>query len=158
MSTMLSAHGAVGPHMKPIRSDLRGETLYPSGRRVVTCADALLRPVWLSASRTMADCQQNVAVANGETYANGVQYSPHATVNQLTFGNGLLESANYNADLQPERMRLGSISGGSQACGKAGDAWCLELGYGAANANNGNLVSQGIFARKADGTGLAWGA
>ena len=46
------------------RSDLRGETVYPSGRRIVTCADGLLRPVWLSHTKTMADCQQNIAVNN----------------------------------------------------------------------------------------------
>ncbi len=53
--------GQVRHHRKDDRSDLPGEVLYPSLRRVVTCAAGLLRPVWVSAGKTIADCQAGTA-------------------------------------------------------------------------------------------------
>ncbi len=71
-----------------LRAHAVSETvLHPSNRRVVTCADGLLRPIWVSATKTMADCQGAAVVNDTDTYANAVQYASHGAVTQLNFGN-----------------------------------------------------------------------
>ena len=60
---------------------------------------------------------------------------PHGAIEELKLGNNLYEYNDYNNRLQPTEIGLGTFSGGS-------DKLMLQFAYGAANNNNGNILSQ----------------
>ncbi len=67
-------------------------------------------------------------------------FAPHGGVLEQVYGNGLVERTAYNGRLQVTRLRAG-VTAGDIACGvNAGDELCLEWGYGADTANNGNVM------------------
>jgi YD repeat-containing protein len=107
-------------------SDFAGSVTYPSNKTVVTCSDDHLRPLWVSGSKTMDDCVNNVSVGTSEAYASGLQYGGHGLPTQMTLGNGLNETTQWSTQrLQPTQRSLGSL-------------WTLGNDYGTATANNGN--------------------
>jgi RHS repeat-associated protein len=76
----------------------------------------------------MSDCMSGSTVASSEAYASGWQYGSHGLLTQMTLGNGLTETTQYNSHLQPTQRSLGSL-------------WSLTNTYGT-TANNGNVVKQ----------------
>ena len=69
-------------------------------------------------------------------YASSFGYAPHGAVKQLTLGNGLLESSQFNSRLQPTQLQAGSLL-------------TLDFTYnpaGQSQKNNGNVHEQKITA------------
>lgn len=99
---------------------------YPSQRRVEYCYDAA------------AHVQEvkNLTQPNLPSYATGVQYHPAGGISQMTLGNGVLETRNYNSRLQVTQIQAGTPL-------QPGSLLALGYDYGTAN-NNGNVLSQTI--------------
>ncbi|MDA1314581.1 MAG: polymorphic toxin type 33 domain-containing protein [Acidobacteria bacterium] len=97
---------------------------YPSGFTAKTCYDDAGRIDALSNAGTSAP------------YVSSPAYAPHGAIAQLTLGNGLVESTNFNNRLQPTQIGLGTTAGGTQKLK-------LEFTYGGSN-NNGNILTQKI--------------
>ena len=104
----------------------------PSGRLLSFSYDKAARV-------SSADGTYQTAPTN---YATGFTYAPHGALSQLTLGNGLLESTNFNNRLQPTQIQAGSLL-------------TLDFQYnpaGQSQKNNGNIHEQKITA-----TGLPGG-
>ena len=67
-------------------------------------------------------------------YASSVTYWPHGGLNQITFGNSVLETTSYNSRLQPDTLQVASLW-------KLENFYCPNEGLACAS-NNGNVVSQ----------------
>ncbi|MGH8247959.1 MAG: hypothetical protein ACREUU_16175, partial [Gammaproteobacteria bacterium] len=94
----------------------------PSGRMISYGYD--------KANRIISATGTKAAVTT--TYANQFQYTPHGAIEQMTLGNQLTETAQYNDRLQP------TVIGGW----RGGLLLGLFYDYGTTN-NNGNVQSQG---------------
>ena len=70
-------------------------------------------------------------------YADGFTYTPHGAISQMTLGNGLVESTQFNRRLQPTDLRLGTSAG-------AFNLWRAQFGYDdpVSGGNDGNVYSQ----------------
>ena len=137
-------------------SDFLGEIGYPSGRKFASCPNGDNQVAWLSAVKSMTDCQNGIAPAGAsEAYASGIQYTPHRAMSQVTLGNTRVENSMFNDRLQLSRTRLGT-SANTGVCGTGGDEWCVDIAYGSSAARNiGNLSEQTMFAKKPDGNFLS---
>ncbi|MCE5307774.1 MAG: hypothetical protein LLG20_09025 [Acidobacteriales bacterium] len=111
-------------------SDVQASVVYPlpSQRTVVTCVDAQLRPLWVSGTKSVADCVNNATVPAAEAYASGMQYGSYGLLTQMTLGNGLTEATQYNNRLQTTQRSLASL-------------WTQVNHYGTTN-NTGNVRKQ----------------
>jgi len=101
--------------------------VYPSNREVRTLYD--------SAGR-LSSVSRFISGVLDKTYASGFLYTPSGGMSQITLGNGLRETMQYNSRLQPEVIELKKASNNELVMG-------LNYGYGTTN-NNGNVVSQDI--------------
>ncbi|HWQ15104.1 MAG TPA: hypothetical protein VNL77_20065, partial [Roseiflexaceae bacterium] len=106
---------------------------YPSGRRVLTNFDDAAR---ISQVRGTKSGEAN------KTYASGLSYAAHGGVAAMALGNGLGESMQYNARLQPTQVRLAQ---------GAAEVLRLDYSYGS-TTNNGNVLSQRIVGPGLDRT------
>ena len=82
------------------------------------------------------------ALAAIRSGANIAAYESHSAIAELALGNGLIEQTCFNDRLQPTIRRLGTAS--QTNCANPSDKLHLTFNYGAATANNGNLMSQAI--------------
>lgn len=112
--------------------DTRALVVYPSGRTVATCVDALGRAVWVSGQKTKSDCEAGVVAAPGEGYATGLEWAAWGGVSKQRWGNGWWEETSYNGRGQMTERKLGTMAGLS-------DVWRVGLEYGA--SNNGNVAA-----------------
>ena len=90
----------------------------------------------MSNARLVSDCTSGGGLSKS-AYAAAFSYAPTGAIEQMTLGNGLVESASYNNRLQPVSMGLG-VSATNPS------TWSAGYGYG--TANNGNLQSQTVAA------------
>jgi hypothetical protein len=104
---------------------------------VVNCYDAYGRVSWVSNARLVSDCTSSGGGLSKSAYAASLSYAPTGAIQQMTLGNGLVESAAYNSRLQPVSMGLGASATNP-------NTW--SVGYGYSTPNNGNLQSQTIAA------------
>jgi|SRR5271165_1603235 len=108
---------------------------YPSGRTLTMTYDGENRVGTITGKAT--------PTSSVVTYASGpssnIHYTAHGAVDQLKLGNGLFEQTAFNSLLQPTAVNLGTTLG-------AHDVWGISNGYAAAGHNNGNLLSQQVFA------------
>ena len=116
---------------------------YQSGRAATTCYDLSGRAVWLSATRSMADCiAGRTPLAVTDAYASSVHYTPHGAVDLMQYGNQLWESAGFNTRQQPLKRGLGN------SAATPDNVWKLDLNYtslgGTARNNNGNVLGQTV--------------
>ena len=99
-----SAQNTAGMSAKPsptnLVSDFFSEVGYPSGRKIVSCPNGDNQVAWMSAVKTLADCQNNITPTVAESYASGIQYTPHRAMSQLTRGNTRVENTLFNDRLQ----------------------------------------------------------
>jgi YD repeat-containing protein len=101
---------------------------YPSGREVDTIYDRAGRPDGVS------------------NYVSGGERAPHGAISELTFANGVVETAAYNSRLQPT-----SITAAKQTTLLAlGNYYCPNQ-QSSCTSNNGNVLSQVLSAPKSAG-------
>ena len=113
---------------------LTGET-YPSGRSISIQYDDAGRIAGVIGSKPLHSDIEFVTPGD-------VSYASHGAITGMRLGNGLWESTDFNARLQPTAIRLGTATGGD-------DRLRLTYGYhppGSASANNGNVYDQTIVA------------
>ena len=92
----------------------------PSNRKFLTTYDGAGRP--------------NSVGTSAGSYVSSVTYAPQGAPSQVVFGNGVTETRNYNARLQPMQIAAGTSSTN-----------LLNLQYGySPTQNNGNVMSQTI--------------
>ncbi|HEY6333975.1 MAG TPA: RHS repeat-associated core domain-containing protein, partial [Blastocatellia bacterium] len=107
------------PYTMSYTYDLAGHTIsevYPSGRTVNTQYDQVGRLSQESSGNT--------------TYESQLEYAPFGGLTNVTLGNSLAESTQYNARLQPTSTQLGSSGG------------LFNLTYSYGSANNGNVLGE----------------
>ena len=80
--------------------------------------------------------------AGAVTYVPSATREAHGAIAEIALGNGLVEQTCFNDRLQPTIRRLGTASQAN--CANASALLHLTFNYGAATANNGNLMSQAI--------------
>ncbi len=131
-------------------SDAVKQTRYPSGRVVVECLDARMRFRWGSSVKTAQDCTGAATVDAADAYLKVNSYAPHGGVEELSYGNGLLERMSYNDRLQMTRLRAGTAAGEWSCDVNANDELCLEWGYGT-STNNGNVMDSRQWMKKTGG-------
>ena len=112
--------------------DTRAALVYPSGRAVATCVDALGRAVWVSGQKTKSDCEGGVVAGPGEGYVTGLEWEAWGGVKKQRWGNGWWEATTYNGRGQMTERKLGTVDGQS-------DVWRVGLEYG--TSNNGNVAA-----------------
>lgn len=95
------------------------EMTYPSGKKTKTCHD--------KAGRTSSVTNPTTSAP----WATVTEFTAHGAPKQITLGNGLVETWNYNTRLQPESIQMGTLL-------------TIQYGYGANGSNNGNIASQTI--------------
>jgi YD repeat-containing protein len=115
---------------------------YPSGRTVVTCYDYNGRPVWVSGSRSTADCTSGAAL-NTPAYAAVTGYTPSGGILSMGLGNGLTETTAYNSRLQPTQVQAGSLLTIGYDY-TSPQAVCASQPNAPAYPNNGNVRRQTI--------------
>ncbi len=92
---------------------------YPSGRQVTLSYDDVGR----------IDGAAGSFSGSPATYESSFAYAAHGAVVNMTLGNGLAESTQFNSLLQPTQVKAGGL---------------LTLGFNYGSINNGNLISQTI--------------
>jgi RHS repeat-associated protein len=104
---------------------------YPFGHVLGYCRDGAgeVTAVMPAAVDPSASCP-----TGNSNYADTVAYAPQGAVSSLRLGNGLWETAGFNARLQMTSMALGSAQNGE-------DKWKLTNTYSDTN-NNGNILKQ----------------
>jgi len=109
--------------------------IYPSGRRVSYGFDAAGRV-------------STVTGLNGSTttnYVTSTTYESHGAVSVVALNGGRHEARCYNAQLQVSHMLLRTAAPSGQNCtDTTSNLLKLQLGYGPAASNNGNVRSQTI--------------
>ena len=103
------------------------EQQYPSGRVVKANLD-------LDGDLASVETKKNATGAFAN-YASNFSYNAANAATGIQLGNGLWESTEFNARLQPTRIAVGTTQ-------NATDKLRLDCGYG--SANNGNVMSQTI--------------
>src|SRR5579864_1233649 len=98
------------------------------------------------ASATPPPCALPAATSSPTQPPDPITYAPHGAISTITLGNGLTESTQFNARLQPISIGAGSLLSLAY-CYSPADPNCSSVPQG---ANNGNLQSQTI-----SGSGLA---
>jgi RHS repeat-associated protein len=76
--------------------------------------------------------------------ASGISYNPAGAMRQITYGNGLTETAAFNNRLQPCRYNVNSSGALLSTCTDAipsGNLQDFGYGFNAGTANNGNVAS-----------------
>jgi RHS repeat-associated protein len=101
---------------------------YPSGRQITTAYDAAGRISTINGQKTGE---------SNKTYASQFSYAAHGAAKSLQLGNSKWEHTNFNSRLQPSQIGLGTSATNSSILQ-------LDYGYGATNANNGNVLTQTI--------------
>ena len=69
---------------------------------------------------------------DSDAYLAAAAYAPHGAASSMTLGNGLVETIQYNARLQPTQIQAEPLM-------------TLIFDYGLSTANNGNIVGQTIW-------------
>jgi RHS repeat-associated protein len=93
---------------------------YPSNRQVTYTYDDAAR----------ISLVQGLLTQVSKDYATSFAYAPHGAASQMTLGNGIVETTQFNSRLQPTQIQAGSLL-------------TLGFAYGTSN-NNGNVLSQSI--------------
>jgi RHS repeat-associated protein len=78
------------------------------------------------------------------TLVSGIHYNAAGSVAAATLGNGLTQSAAYNARLQPCRTNVnssGTVLGSCTAATPSGNVLDLSFGFNYGSGDNGNLMS-----------------
>jgi RHS repeat-associated protein len=104
--------GSISPYVFSYayyNDDSRASVEYPSGRTVSTCYDSNGRALWLSASYGANDCTSGTKVSPSAAYVSGVNYTPPGGMQQMTLGNGLVESDSWNSRLQMTSVGVGAL-------------------------------------------------
>jgi RHS repeat-associated protein len=114
-------------------NDSVATTTYPSSKAIATCYDGLGRAIWVSKTKTQSDCVNNASLTSADGYAMGAVYAPHGALAGLQFGNGLVETTDYNARQQPDWIALGT---GTPSTSN-GSVFYESYSYG--TQNNGNI-------------------
>ena len=127
-------------------NDSVATTTYPSLKAITTCYDGLGRAIWVSKTKIQSDCVNGTALASADGYATGAVYAPHGALAGLQFGNGLVETTDYNVRQQPDWVALGT---GTPSTSN-GSVFYESYSYG--TQNNGNI--QQVTMRLPGGTNV----
>ena len=111
---------------------------YPSQQKVNNCFDVAGRP-----AKVVDAAPPNTAYASGPLPQGLVQYESFGGIKNIVFGNGVVESANYNSRLQPTSISV-TKNGNTLLNLLYGYSKTIGCNLGTFSCNNGNVYGQWI--------------
>ena len=87
-----------------------------------------------------------LSVGGAKTYASGLIYASFGGLQSMQYGNNLYEQTCYNPRLQATAVWVNSTGSNDCTSPSSNDLLNLQFGFAASPHNNGNLISQSIYA------------